>query len=228
MNPETRYWFLHDHQLFNVLDREELKRLCLIPEFKTVKKSEIVFFSHDEREMLYTIKRGIMKIVEIDEQGNETIKDILREGDLFGQFTLSGIQDNNQYAIALTDRVVACAFRVSDFENILEKNPQLAIQYTKLVGLRLQKVRNQYKNLIFKDVETRLRLFLYDWALQETGQVSMENVEFKNYLTHQDIANLICSTRQTVNLMLHNLKEKGLVFYTRQLIQIPDLKKLVA
>jgi hypothetical protein len=38
MQEEAKYWYLHDHQLFSVLSREENRALCLIPNFKTVKK----------------------------------------------------------------------------------------------------------------------------------------------------------------------------------------------
>ena len=135
MKEEAKYWHLHDHQLFSVLSREENRSLCLIPNFKTVKKSEVLYFSHDDDYRLYTIKSGTLKIVRVDENGIETVKEVLRSGDLFGQYTFDEVDKNeDEFAVAISDRVVICSFRISDFEEILRRNPQLAIRYTKLVG----------------------------------------------------------------------------------------------
>ena len=137
---------------------------------------------------VYTLKRGTIKIVEIDQKGNEIVKDILQEGDLFGQFTLA---DSNldEYAVAVSDYVTCCSFRMDDFEKVIERNPTLALQYTKWVGLRLKRMENKYANLVFKDVRTRFIGFLKDWSSNE-GVTSQDEVFLKNYLTHQDIASL--------------------------------------
>ncbi|PWK21846.1 CRP/FNR family transcriptional regulator [Arcicella aurantiaca] len=227
MQEDAKYWYLHDHQLFSVLSREENRALCLIPSFKTVKKNEILYFSHDEEQRLYTIKSGTLKIVRVDNDGNETVKDVLRSGDLFGQYTFDEIEDENQdeYAVAVSDKVVFCSFRINDFEEILKRNPQLAIRYTKLVGFRIKRISNNYANLMFKDVKTRFALFLKDWAMKE-GNGKDKDVVIKNYLTHNDIAGLICSTRQTVTLLFNELKNVGLIDYNRNEITIYDVAKL--
>ena len=54
-----------------------------------------------------------------------------------------------------------------------------------------------------------------------------DEIILKNYLTHQDIASLICSTRQTVTALFNDLKEKGALDYTRNEIIIKN-KTLLA
>lgn len=220
MNLETKYWHLHNHKLMNVLSSAELKEICIISNFKTAKKGEIIYFSHDESSRVYTLKRGTIKIVEIDAKGNEIVKDILQEGDLFGQFTLTN-ETLDEYAVAVSDYVTCCSFRVDDFEQIIERNPSLALRYTKWMGFRLKRLENRYANLVFKDVRTRLIEFLKDWASKE-GTNTKDEVTLKNYLTHQDIASLICSTRQTVTALFNDLKEKGALDYTRNEIIIKN------
>ena len=224
MNLETKYWHLHNHKLMSVLSSSELKEICLITNFKTAKKGEIIYFSHDESSRVYTLKRGTIKIVEIDQKGNEIVKDILQEGDLFGQFTLA---DSNldEYAVAVSDYVTCCSFRMDDFEKVIERNPTLALQYTKWVGLRLKRMENKYANLVFKDVRTRFIGFLKDWSSNE-GVTSQDEVFLKNYLTHQDIASLICSTRQTVTQLFNELKENGILEYSRTEIIIKNMAAL--
>ena len=227
MQEEAKYWFLHDHQLFSVLSREENRALCLIPNFKTVRKNEILYFSHDSEQRLYTIKSGTLKIVRVDMDGNETVKEVLRSGDLFGQYTFDEMTDESQdeFAVAISDKVVICSFKIDDFEEILNKNPQLAVRYTKLVGFKIKRITNSYSNLMFKDVKTRFALFIKDWAMRE-GKGVDKDITVKNYLTHNDIAGLICSTRQTVTLLFNEFKNAGLIDYDRSEIIVHDVKKL--
>lgn len=224
MNLETKYWHLHNHKLMNVLSSSELKQICVISNFKTAKKGEIIYFSHDESSRVYTLKRGTIKIVEIDKKGNEIVKDILQEGDLFGQFTLTN-ETLDEYAVAMSDYVTCCSFRMDDFENIIERNPALALRYTKWMGFRLKRMENRYANLVFKDVRSRLLGFLKDWASKE-GMNDKNEVVLKNYLTHQDIASLICSTRQTVTGLFNDLKEHGVLDYSRNEIIIKNMAAL--
>jgi CRP/FNR family cyclic AMP-dependent transcriptional regulator len=225
MNLETKYWYLHNHKLMSILSSSELREMCIISNFKTAKKGEIIYFSHDESSRVYTLKRGTIKIVEIDAKGNEIVKDILQEGDLFGQFTLT---DSNldEYAVAVSDYITCCSFRMDDFEKIIERNPALALRYTKWIGFRLKRLENRYANLVFKDVRSRLISFLQDWASKE-GTNDKNEIILKNYLTHQDIASLICSTRQTVTALFNDLKEKGILDYSRTEIIIKNIKLLV-
>lgn len=221
---ETRYWFLRDHQLFRHLDSAELRQICLITNFKSAKKNEIIYFAHDEHNRVYFLKKGIIKIVELDADGNETVKEVIQKGDLFGQITLDDAE-MDEYAIALSDSVTVCSFRIEDFETVIQENPSLAVKFTKLVGLRFRRLENRYSNLMFKDVRTRLLIFLGEWA-QKEGAATEEGTILKNYLTHQDIAGLICSTRQTVSQLFSDLKQHGLLDYDRQRILIPDLRQI--
>jgi CRP/FNR family transcriptional regulator len=185
----------------------------MISNFKVAKKGEIILFSHDEDKRVYFLKKGTLKIVEIDEKGNEIVKDVIQKGDIFGEFTLTdGFSD--EYAIAVSDAVTCCSFRMDDFEKLLEQNPQLGLSYTKWMGFRFKRLQNRYANLMFKDVRTRFLSFLDEWASKE-GTPSAGEVILKNYLTHQDIASLICSTRQTVTQLFNEFKEKGILDYSR-------------
>jgi len=222
---DTKYWYLRNHRLFSSISSTELKEICLITNFKTAKKGEIIYFAHDEAKRVYTIKQGILKIVEIDSEGRETVKEILQAGDLFGQFDLENAT-NDESAIVLSEQVTVCSFRIEDFEKTIQKNPDLALRYTKLIGVRFRKLENRYANLMFKDVRSRFLLFLKDWVAKEAPELQ-NNIVLKNYLTHQDIASLICSTRQTVSQLFNEFKQNGILDYSRNSIAIPHLKNLV-
>lgn len=132
MYEELKYWYLRDHKLFRTLSYSQIKQLCVIVGYKNAKKGDVIYFSSSEVPRVFLLKKGNIKIVSIDEGGNETIKDIIQKGDLFGELELDNDANSNEFAKALTDEVAICSFLLSDFENLLLKNPDLALSYTKL------------------------------------------------------------------------------------------------
>lgn len=225
MYEDLKYWYLRDHKLFRTLSMSQIKQLCIIIGFKKAKKGEIIYFSSSEAPRIFLLKKGNIKIVALDEEGNETIKDIIQKGDLFGELTLENDKNSNEYAKVLSDEVDICSFLMSDFEDLMLRNPSLALSYTKFVGLKMKRIRNNYLNLISKDAKTRLYQFLKDWAEKE-GKITANKVVIENYLTQNDIAQIICTSRQTATLMLNEMEANGLLTYNRKEIVIQDITKL--
>ncbi len=225
MSEELKYWYLRDHKLFWTLSMSQVRQLCIITGFKKAKKGDVIYFSSSEVPRIFLLKKGNIKIVEVDEDGNETIKDIIQKGDLFGELTLENDKNSNEYAKALTDDVVICSFLLSDFENLMLQHPNLALTYTKFVGLKMKRIKNSYANLMSKDAKTRLYTFIKEWAEKE-GKTQGNKVTIENYLTQADIAQIIGTSRQTATQLLNEMEEKQLIFYTRKEILIDDITKL--
>lgn len=225
MYDELKYWYLRDHKLFWTLSMSQIKQLCIITGFKKANKGEIIYFSNSDVPRIFLLKKGSIKIVAVDEEGNESIKDIIQKGDLFGELTLENDAQSNEYAKVLSDDVVICSFLMSDFENLLLQNPSLALSYTKFVGLKMKRIKNSYANLISKDAKTRLYQFLKDWAERE-GKRTENRVIIENYLTQNDMAQIICTSRQTATQLLNEMETNGLLHYNRKEIIIEDITKL--
>ncbi|WP_281637300.1 Crp/Fnr family transcriptional regulator [Flavobacterium marginilacus] len=225
MYEELKYWYLRDHKLFWTLSMSQIRQLCIITGFKKAKKGDIIYFSSSDVPRVFLLKKGNIKIVAVDEDGNETIKDIIQKGDLFGELTLENDVNSNEYAKALTHEIIICSFLLSDFENLLLQNPSLALSYTKFVGLKMKRIKNSYANLISKDAKTRLHQFLKDWAERE-GRRTDNRVILENYLTQNDMAQIICTSRQTATQLLNEMETNGLLHYNRKEIIIEDITKL--
>lgn len=225
MYEDLKYWYLRDHKLFRTLSFSQIKQLCIITGFKKASKGEIIYFSSSDVPRIFLLKKGNIKIVAVDEEGNETIKDIIQKGDLFGELTLENDKDSNEYAKVLSDDVVICSFLMSDFEDLLLRNPSLALSYTKFVGLKMKRIKNSYANLVSKDAKTRLYQFLKDWAEKE-GKQDGNKVTLENYLTQNDIAQIICTSRQTATQLLNEMESQGMLLYNRREIIINDITQL--
>jgi CRP/FNR family transcriptional regulator, cyclic AMP receptor protein len=225
MTNGTQYWYLKDHQLFRHLNLDDLKQVCFMSKFKIAKKGEIIFFNDENKGLMFTLKKGSLKIVRISENGDEIVKDVLKKGDLFGQLSLDGSSDSDEYAVVLSDQVVFCSFESDAFEKLMEQKPDLALKYTKWIGFWFKRLENRYSNIMFKDVRTRLINFFKDVIIDAESD-TYGNINLPNYLTHQDLASLICSTRQTVTSLLNTLKTDGVISYSRKEISVNKEKLL--
>ena len=225
MYEELKYWYLRDHKLFRTLSFSQIKQLCIITGFKKASKGEIIYFSTSDLPRIFLLKKGNIKIVAVDDDGKETIKDIIQQGDLFGELTLETDAKNEEYAKVLSEDVSICSFLMSDFENLLLQNPSLALSYTKFVGLKMKRIKNNYANLISKDAKTRLLQFLKDWAGKE-GVKNGDSIVIENYLTQSDIAQIICTSRQTATQLLNEMEANNVLSYNRKEIIIYDVNKI--
>ena len=226
MTIEENLLLLRNYDLWCNLSDEEYNELNIEHRFMEVQKGDYIYFEAYHHNKIYFLKEGYIKIGYIDEEGNEKIKEIIRKGEIFGQFTLEKNNLNGEFAQAYKDKVSLCAFTIDDFEKMLRKKPELALRYSKQVGAKLRKIENRLVNLLNKDVKTRLLHFLWQLVEQKLGETSPEGFCMPNYLTHEDIANLIGSSRQTVTTMINELETEGIVSFNRQQICFLDVKKL--
>ena len=95
-------------------------------------------------------------------------------------------------------------------QELLAGRSELALPITKLVGLRRQRIERRLKNLLFQSSRERLVHLLLDLE-EQFGRETHEGVQLRLKLSHQDLANLIGTTRETVTGIMGDLKSEGLV-----------------
>ena len=208
------------------LSEEEYESLNIVHNFILADKHAYIYFDAQFLNKLYFVKEGYVKIGNVDDAGNEIIKEILRPGDVFGQFTLERRNMQGEFAQAYKSDVSLCAFTITDFEHLLQNKPLLAIQFSKKVGQKLRHIENRLINLLQKDVRSRLIYFF--WTLLSEQELTNDpSCTLDNYFTHEDIARLIGTSRQTVTTLISQFEEEKLIIVNRKNIQIPDVKKLI-
>ncbi|HEY4286323.1 MAG TPA: Crp/Fnr family transcriptional regulator [Puia sp.] len=226
MQGDDSMLWIKNYDLWCQLSDEEYKELKVQHHVIDVPKGEYIYFEAYNHNKIYFVKEGTIKIGFIDEEGNEKIKEIIQKGELFGQFSLERNNLHGEFAQAYKHDVSICAFTIDDFERLLKNRPDLALKYSKQVGAKLRNIENRLINLLNKDVKTRLIHFLWQLVEQNLGENTAEGFCIPNYLTHEDIASLIGSSRQTVTTMINELETEGILSYNRQEICFLDVKKL--
>ncbi len=226
MATDDKLLLIRNYDLWCHLSDEEYDELKIEHRYIEAPKGEYIYFEAYNHNRLYFIKEGYIKIGYIDNDGNEKVKEIIKKGEIFGQFSLERNNLHGEFAQAYKNNVSLCAFTIEEFERLLKKRPDLALKYSKQVGAKLRNIENRLINLLNKDVKTRLLHFLWQLVEQDLGETTTDGFCIPNYLTHEDIANLIGSSRQTVTTMINELESEKILSYNRQQICFLDVKKL--
>ncbi len=226
MSTDEKILLIRNYNLWSHLSDDEYEELNIVHNFIETSKDDYVYFEAFHHNKLYFIKEGYIRIGYIDDNGVEIIREIIQKGEIFGQITLERTNLNGEFAKAYKSDVSLCAFTIEDFQKLLRKKPELALKYSRQVGNKLRVIENRLVNLLNKDVKTRLLHFLWQLIQSNNGKDTKEGFCMNNYLTHEDIAHLIGSSRQTVTTLLNELAAAGILRYKRQVICFPDVKSI--
>jgi len=221
MSDEIKYLYLKSHPLFASLPEQKIKDACSLAKAKTVFRGESFGYGEGSYSKIFLLIKGKLKITINDEMDNEMIKDILTAPDIFGDLGMEGRVSVDEYAEALTSNTIICSFNMLDFKKFLQDNPLMALAYANTVNNKLKKLEGRHSDLVFRDAKSRLVRFIKNWARTDGNRVG-DKIVLNNYLTHTEIANVIATSRQSVNVLLNELRDSGMLFYNRKKIELND------
>lgn len=221
MYTEIKYLYLKQHSVTTGLTDAQLLEMANLMKVKNVKKGESIYMEDGFDSRIYLLSKGKIKISEVDDRGDELIKEILTATEIFGDVSLDGSVSDDEFAEALTENTVICSFRSSEFRQLMQTNAILAMNFIQHVSAKFRRLENRHSNLVFKDAKSRLISFFREWASREGNRVG-DRIKLNNYLTHNDIAGIISTSRQSVTTLLNELKEGGMICYNRKHIEFSD------
>ena len=210
--------FLSRIQLFAGLEKEELERIEPVAPVELTKKGTIIATPHAVEKRLYLVKSGKVRLYKLTEDGKELTMDILGTGNLFGEVGSFAMGTHQLYAVALEDSHI-CRIDRSHFQRILCERPQLAIRFIEIVSTRLQEVEELMAYMAYANVRKRLLFLLYKlsekWKAASPGEEGEKSdgewTVLDVELTHQELASMAGSTRETVTEILGQFIEEGIL-----------------
>lgn len=195
-------------ELLQGIPEEEARRIAGLFADKKYDRDAALFYEGGPADSLFVVRKGLVKLVSLSERGTESILHIVRADDVFGELLL--VQGQRPFsAIALTD-VQAGVLSRKDFLEILRTSPVFASNYTRLLARRLMEVEREFAGLIHAWAYHRLAKELLHLA-EDIGEDTRTGTRIALKLTHEDLANLIGTTRETVTIQLHKFEEIGLI-----------------
>ncbi len=225
MNAEAKASFLSQFPLFNSLSQAEKQQLSDMMEFRVKSRYSFIYMPGDNSDTIFFLAKGMVKIGTHSGDGKEVIKMLIHPLAMFGELGLVGEPERQDFAQALREDVHLYVLKVEDFKKVMSVNFDLCSNVMSLFGSRLIKAETKLEALIFKDARTRIVDFIKDSVFHQGRPVGFEML-LKHSLTHQDIANITSTSRQTVTLVLNELKKSDLIYFNRGKILVRDMTRL--
>lgn len=224
MNKDNTLAFLGQVPLFHDLHPSELERVEEITISRCLTKKSVIFTEGSEKESIYFIKDGLVKAYKTDENGHEQIVSFLKTGDMFPH---TGFFNPNPYP-ATAETIVdtkLLAIPVRLFESLLLGNPSIGIKLMRVMGDKIRELQEKLQVLTGQDVKHRVLTFLLQLA-DQLGEWNGSKVTINLPMTHQEFANSIGTTRETINRLLNQFSKDELLEVDRSRIVIIDLEAL--
>lgn len=221
-------WFLKRCDLFERLTPSECQRLDRRAAVRSVRRGEIIYFPGEPGSHVLLLAQGRVKIKAILPDGKEMIFAFIEEGEVFGELALLDAEPRQEYAEAVEPSRVIALPR-DDVLWLMSHRSDVALSVTKLLGLRRRRIENRLRNVLFRPVRDRVASLLLE-LLDAYGEPATERtearLEIRLRLSHQDLANLIGATRETVTYALGRLQHEGLIEVRRRRIAVLDRRRL--
>lgn len=222
---DSNVWFLENVDLSSLMCKLEPEDLENSNAADRIKKGDFIYFPGDSADKVYFIMHGRVKIGTYSDEGKEIIKAVLQPGELFGVLGIIGQEKRKDFAQAMEDDVRLCEKTNVDFRKLMIDNRDFTLHVTSMLGSKLIKTERRLESLIFKDARTRIVEFLRDIATDRGTRVGFETL-VRDFLTHQEIANLTGTSRQTVTTVLNELRDENYIYFDRKRLLVRDLAKL--
>jgi CRP/FNR family transcriptional regulator len=209
---------------FAQLEEEELGPILAHLQERQISKNETIFREGTPGEYLFMIRSGNVKIYKLSEEGKEQILAVFGPGDFFAELPLL---DGGKYPASAEALTVATLVRLSreNFLNILSDHPSVVTKILETVGARLRHFTNMVADLTLKDASRRLAGFLYEKAKRQDLLLQKE-VRFPMELTHQEIASLIGTARETVSRTLQQFQKEEIIEIKDRHVTVLDMNRL--
>jgi CRP-like cAMP-binding protein len=240
--------YLSEIEIFADLSRAEIDHLAKTTTMFTTEKGKVFYFPEEAGEVVFLLKKGKVQLYRLSSEGRKLAIATLGPGSIFGEMSLIGQGMYNTFAEAMEDCLI-CIMSRQEMERLLIDKPQVALRILEVMGLRLQQAETQLEEVAFKKVPERLALVLLRLARVGTSESIDEQdtpsgasdradagVADRRHkdppvitgITHQELAEMVATHRETVSFTLNDFKARGLVELAPKCITILDIEGLRA
>jgi CRP-like cAMP-binding protein len=219
-------WYLKKVPILSDLHADALGRLAEKVEMKEIRRRQVIYLPGDPGGAVFFVNGGRVKISKVTRDGKELTLAYRGPGEVFGETCLIDGGPREEMAEAMENALVTEVER-SEFERLLQAQALLGLRLSKILAQRRREVENKIENLVFKDVNAKLAELLLRLGT-EYGVDDSRGTLVALKITHQEMANLIGSTRETVSLTLAQFKRKGLISTDGRKVILADREGLRA
>jgi CRP/FNR family cyclic AMP-dependent transcriptional regulator len=182
-------------------------------------KNRVILFAHDASDAFYVVLSGQVKVMMIAEDGREVVLSLVGQGDFFGETALMDDEPFAASVIAVEDSSLLVLHR-DDFRRCIKEMPEMAFGLLRALCSRLREADHKIGGLMLLDVTGRVAHLILDLASRT------DNGEIRDMPTHQVIAQMVGSSRETVSRTITLLASRGWIETSPDGIRIVNRKEL--
>ncbi|MDR3614532.1 MAG: Crp/Fnr family transcriptional regulator [Candidatus Obscuribacterales bacterium] len=210
MKTAQKLFSLRQSEIFESFNPVELARLLGILEEIEVPKHHTLYSPGMTCDAIYFIEKGRVRLTKLSSEGKTVILALLGPGDMIGEAAWES-GEHDSYAETLEESRIYQIGREA-FYSFIRENPEFGLKLIQILGIRLKQAQCRIEDLVFRQVPSRVARLLINLA-ESHGKVTPNGIRVEFPLTHQEIADLVGSSRVTVTQILNR-------FRTSQWIQI--------
>lgn len=184
----------------------------------TCEPGRLLYTPCDRSHSLFLLGRGHVQLYRLSRQGRKLVVADLAAGDFFGAMPPDARETYQTFAKAI-DLCVLYRIDRADAERMLLENPGVAIRVVAALGQRLQHLERRLEAMAFQDVSARLAGLLLRLADDQGSDLVLG-------YTHQDLAEMLGTYRETVSDTMHTFRVDGLVQSGRREVGLKDRARL--
>jgi CRP/FNR family transcriptional regulator, cyclic AMP receptor protein len=204
--------------LFSCLSSMDRSAICRIMVPRTFSPNEVIVHEDDdEGQTFFVIVSGRVHVAVITSEGKSAILATLKPGDFFGEMAILDGEPRSASVIASDQCVLLMLYRKM-FLDILQRYPKITIQILVEMSKRIRRANKHINTLSLMSVYGRVADVLLQLA-KDQGQRVRDMIVIPNRPTHQVIADMAGTSRETVSRIMSQLQKKHYL--------VADGKKLV-
>ena len=187
----------------------------------------LVYVPSDLGDCVLLLISGRVKIFHNTQDGKQAVLAIIDPGELFGELAIATLDEGqrDEYAETMEASTIVL-IPADDIRRLAAESSGLSLGITKLMGLSRRRVERRLKSLLFRSNRERLVHLLFDLA-EKYGRYTRDGgISLGIHLSHQELASIIGSTRETVTLVLGELQAEGSITVIRREIVLCQAGRL--
>ena len=219
-------WYLRKIPLLEGVAPQKLQELLPLVELREIPRRQVIYLPGDPGNQIYFINGGRVKCSKVTRDGKELTLAYRGAGQIFGELAVFDESPREEMAEAMKN-VIITELPCSVFRSLLLADAELAFRFASIVGERRKRLETKLEHLVFRDVQAKLAALLLELG-EEYGIETEEGLQIGLKITHQEMANLIGSTRETISLTLAQFKKKNLIDMNGRTVILLDIEGLRA
>ena len=213
---EAKLGYLAETDLFRGMSPRQLEQLERSAAMTTCRRGTVFYRPGETGEVLFILKRGRVHLYQMTAEGRKLVTASVGPGTVFGEMLLIGQRLFASFAEAADDCTL-CVMSRTDVEQLLREHPSVSAHLLELLARRLGEAESLLAEVAYKSTPARIATVLLRLSGDDGHAVR---------LTHQDIADMVGTYRETATRVLNELRVEGVISLDRMLIEVRNRARL--